>query len=85
MVCGANVGLFIAHNVLKMLGHHPSVYKFTKNDMASAIMQVISGPLCFKIVFCSRLTPIPFGLQNTIFAVRIISILNHPTKILQIR
>lgn len=37
--------------------------------MATAIMRVISGPLCFKIVVFARLTPIPFGLQNTIFAV----------------
>lgn len=37
--------------------------------MANAIVRVISGPLCFKIVICARLTPIPFGLQNTIFAV----------------
>ncbi|XP_050299549.1 transmembrane protein 64 [Anthonomus grandis grandis] len=70
---GANVGLLIAHNILKVVGHHPSIFKFTQNDMASAIMQVISGPLCFKIVFCSRLTPIPFGLQNTIFALSNVS------------
>ncbi|CAG9772217.1 unnamed protein product [Ceutorhynchus assimilis] len=73
VICGANIGLFIAHNILKVLGHHPSIYKFTQNDTAAAIMQVISGPLCFKIVFCSRLTPIPFGLQNTIFALSNVS------------
>ncbi|XP_066144415.1 transmembrane protein 64 isoform X1 [Euwallacea fornicatus] len=73
VVCGANVGLFVAHNILKLLGHHPSIFKLTRNDMAAAIMQVISGPLCFKIVFCSRLTPIPFGLQNAIFALSNVS------------
>ncbi|ENN73259.1 hypothetical protein D910_03466 [Dendroctonus ponderosae] len=73
VVCGANTGLFIAHNILKVVGHHPSLYKFTRTDMAAAIMQVISGPLCFKIVFCARLTPIPFGLQNTIFALSNVS------------
>ncbi|KAJ8936840.1 hypothetical protein NQ314_012156 [Rhamnusium bicolor] len=67
-VVGANFGLLIAHNILRIVGHHHSMYKYTQNDMAQAIMRVISGPLCFKIVFCSRLTPIPFGLQNTIFA-----------------
>ena len=66
---GANFGLLVAHNLLKLVGHHKSVYRYTQNETAQAIMRLISGPLCFKIVFCSRLTPIPFGLQNTIFAV----------------
>ncbi|RZC33439.1 SNARE assoc domain containing protein [Asbolus verrucosus] len=67
-VLGANFGLLVAHNLLKLVGHHKSIFKYTQNETAQAIMRVISGPLCFKIVFCSRLTPIPFGLQNTIFA-----------------
>lgn len=67
-VCGANFGLFVAHNILKLVGHHHSIHRFTHNETAQAIMRVISGPLCFKIVCCARLTPIPFGLQNTIFA-----------------
>ncbi|XP_066144416.1 transmembrane protein 64 isoform X2 [Euwallacea fornicatus] len=70
---GVTHGLLLAHNILKLLGHHPSIFKLTRNDMAAAIMQVISGPLCFKIVFCSRLTPIPFGLQNAIFALSNVS------------
>lgn len=70
-IIGANTGLLIAHNLLKLVGHHHSVHRFTENETAKAIMRVISGPLCFKIVFCSRLTPIPFGLQNVIFAVSI--------------
>ncbi|XP_063927043.1 transmembrane protein 64 [Zophobas morio] len=65
---GANFGLLVAHNLLKLVGHHKSVYRYTQNETAQAIMRLISGPLCFKIVFCSRLTPIPFGFQNTIFA-----------------
>lgn len=73
VVFGANFGLLIADNILKIVGHHHSIYKYTQNDTAAAIMRVISGPLCFKIVFCSRLTPIPFGLQNTIFALSNVS------------
>nr|XP_023014465.1 transmembrane protein 64 [Leptinotarsa decemlineata] len=72
-VFGANLGLLVAHNILKVIGHHHRIRKYTQNDMALAIMRVISGPLCFKIVFCSRLTPIPFGLQNTIFAMSNVS------------
>lgn len=30
---------------------------------------MISGPRAFKVVLLARLTPIPFGLQNTIFGV----------------
>ncbi|KAG5892777.1 hypothetical protein JTB14_007992 [Gonioctena quinquepunctata] len=70
---GANFGLLIAHNILRAVGHHHSIFRYTQNDTALAIMRVISGPLCFKIVFCSRLTPIPFGLQNTIFALSNVS------------
>lgn len=68
-IVGANFGLLVAHNLLKVLKHHHAVYRFTQNMTAQAIMRVINGPLSFKIVICSRLTPIPFGLQNTIFAV----------------
>lgn len=68
-VFGANFGLLIGHNIIKLLSHHHSIHRFTDNETAKAIMRVISGSLCFKIVFCSRLTPIPFGLQNVIFAV----------------
>lgn len=68
-IVGANFGLIVAHNLLKAVGDHHRVRRFTENETAKAIMRVISGPLCFKIVFCSRLTPIPFGLQNVIFAV----------------
>lgn len=70
-IFGANFGLLVAHNVIKLLSHNHSVNRFIENETAKAIMRVISGPLCFKIVFCSRLTPIPFGLQNVIFAVSI--------------
>lgn len=78
-IIGANFGLLIAHNIIKLFGHHHTIHRFTENETAKAIMRVISGPLCFKIVFCSRLTPIPFGLQNVIFAVSnsILIILSH--------
>lgn len=68
-IVGANLGLVVAHNLLKSLSHHRSIYRYTQNETAQATIRVISGPLSFKIVFCSRLTPVPFGLQNTIFAV----------------
>lgn len=36
---------------------------------------MIAGPRAFKIILLARLTPIPFGLQNTIFGVSNISVL----------
>ncbi|KAL1501258.1 hypothetical protein ABEB36_006613 [Hypothenemus hampei] len=69
VVFGANFGLFIGHNILKLLRDHKALIKYTKSETATAIKQVITGPMCFKIVFCSRLSPIPFGIQNAIFAI----------------
>ncbi|KAK9874144.1 hypothetical protein WA026_002499 [Henosepilachna vigintioctopunctata] len=53
---------------IEKIGHHPAVFRLTENPTAQAIKTLISGPSCFKIVLCARVTPIPFGLQNTIFA-----------------
>lgn len=43
--------------------------RLLKNETGKAILRVIAGPRAFKIVLLARLTPIPFGLQNTIFGV----------------
>lgn len=43
--------------------------RLLKNETGRAILRVISGPRAFKVVLLARLTPIPFGLQNTIFGV----------------
>ena len=34
-----------------------------------ALMRVVEGPNGFKVILLTRLTPIPFGMQNTLFAV----------------
>lgn len=44
-------------------------FRLLKNDTGKAILRVIAGPRAFKIILLARLTPIPFGLQNTIFGV----------------
>lgn len=43
--------------------------RLLRNETGKAILRIISGPRAFKVVLLARLTPIPFGLQNTIFAV----------------
>ncbi|TDG43388.1 hypothetical protein AWZ03_010158 [Drosophila navojoa] len=40
-----------------------------KNETGRAILRVISGPKAFRVVLFTRLTPIPFGLQNVIFGI----------------
>ncbi|XP_049543815.1 transmembrane protein 64 [Anopheles darlingi] len=69
VVIGANLGVAIAHNTLKLLQSKLPVHKLIKNETGRAILRVISGPRAFKIVLFARLTPIPFGLQNTIFGI----------------
>lgn len=42
---------------------------YVVNSQTTALMKVVSGRNGYKIVFLMRFTPIPFGLQNAIFAV----------------
>lgn len=69
VLVSANFGVAVAHFTLKALRNYLPLDRLLKNETARALLKVISGPQAFKIVFFARLTPIPFGLQNTIFAV----------------
>lgn len=69
VVLSANLGIAIAHVTLSTLSSKLPIGTLLQNDTARAILRVISGPQAFKVVLFARLTPIPFGLQNTIFAV----------------
>ncbi|XP_078046636.1 transmembrane protein 64 [Augochlora pura] len=69
VVLSANLGIAIAHVTLSVLSSKLPIGALLQNDTARAILRVISGPQAFKVVLFARLTPIPFGLQNTIFAV----------------
>lgn len=40
----------------------------TSNTL-QAVLKVLEGPYGFKVIFLTRFTPIPFGLQNVLFAV----------------
>lgn len=47
---------------------------YAQNKVSSrllALMRVVEGPHGFKVIMLTRLTPIPFGMQNTLFAVSI--------------
>lgn len=69
VVLSANLGIAIAHFVLSSVSSSLPIGALLQSDTARAILRVISGPQAFKVVLFTRLTPIPFGLQNTIFAV----------------
>lgn len=69
VVLGANIGSAIAHGTIKSLQNRLPIQRLLKNDIGRAILRVIAGPRAFKVVLLARLTPIPFGLQNTIFGV----------------
>lgn len=73
VVLSANLGIAIAHITLGAFSSKLPIGALLQSDTARAILRVISGPQAFKVVLFARLTPIPFGLQNTIFAVCIIT------------
>lgn len=39
------------------------------NTSLQAVLKVVEGPQGFKVIFLTRFTPVPFGLQNVLFAV----------------
>ncbi|XP_064641626.1 transmembrane protein 64-like [Lineus longissimus] len=74
IVCGQLIvmisaisGLLIAHFVIKKCFSN-WVYNRIKSKNFTAFTRLVQGPQGFKVVILSRLTPIPFGLQNAIFA-----------------
>ena len=71
VIVSANTGVAIAHYTIKSFHAKYPICKISESDNAQAVLRVISGSQAFKIVMICRLSPIPFGLQNTIFAVSI--------------
>ena len=67
MLC-ALCGIVIAHlTIRKCLTNF--VLTRIANDSMRAIIRVVESEHGFKMVTLSRLTPIPFGLQNAVFAI----------------
>lgn len=42
-----------------------------------ALVRVVEGPNGFRVILLTRFTPIPFGMQNTLFAVSLTPISTH--------
>ena len=71
IVC-AFIGVFVGHELTKRFLNEYVLSKIVTglgNESLRAILRVIEGGRAFKVVALARLTPIPFGLQNGIFAV----------------
>ncbi|KFW67394.1 Transmembrane protein 64, partial [Pygoscelis adeliae] len=66
MVLGVLVGTFVAPVACKRLV-----------ETLSAVVRVVEGGSGLKVVALARLTPIPFGLQNAIFAITDLSLPNY--------
>ncbi|XP_039486836.1 transmembrane protein 64 isoform X1 [Drosophila santomea] len=69
VILGANLGIAVAHATIRGCRHRIPVQRLIKNDTGRAILRVISGPKAFRVVLFTRLTPIPFGVQNVIFGI----------------
>lgn len=67
------VGVFIAHLSIKRFLTDFFKTKLLSNDSIRATLAVVGGPQAFKVVAFTRLTPIPFGMQNAIFAISTVS------------
>ncbi|ELT96891.1 hypothetical protein CAPTEDRAFT_23698, partial [Capitella teleta] len=67
MFC-ALCGIVIAHVTIRRCLSNFVMTRLA-NDSVKAIIRVVDSEHGFKMVTLSRLTPIPFGLQNALFAV----------------
>lgn len=63
---GFSIAFLLCRNLFK--DYARSVVTSSSSTLC-AILQVIDGPNGFKVIFLTRLTPIPFGLQTVLFAV----------------
>lgn len=66
-LCSA-IGVGVAHVTMKKFCRSFIIKKFY-NDKMTAVISVVDGKHGFKVVALTRLTPLPFGLQNSLFSV----------------
>jgi len=69
VMVGVLIGTFVAHLVCKRLLTDWVLQKVGNSEQLSAVIRVVEGGSGLKVVALSRLTPIPFGLQNAVFSV----------------
>jgi len=64
VVCGASIAFIVCRRYLRDF-----VRSKLESDSLKAIMRVVEGKRGFKVIALTRLTPVPFGLQNGLFSV----------------
>ncbi|KAK0144974.1 Transmembrane protein 64 [Merluccius polli] len=74
---GVLIGTFAAHLVCKRLLSGWVAGKVGSSERLSAVIRVVEGGSGLKVVALSRLTPIPFGLQNAVFSITDVSLPNY--------
>jgi len=68
-VITATAGILAAHLIIvRCLASYVRKLLHT-SEYSRSLYAVISGPQAFKLIVLTRLTPVPFGLQNAVFAV----------------
>lgn len=72
-VVGANLSALVSFQMCRYFFKGWIERRIQTMDTLKAIRQVMVGPRAFKIILLTRLTPIPFGLQNSLFSLSPIS------------
>jgi len=68
-VITATAGILAAHLIIvRCLASYVRKLLHT-SEYSRSLYAVISGPQAFKLIVLTRLTPVPFGLQNAVFSV----------------
>lgn len=65
----ATFGISVAHTVMKRFFLGFIMARLLSSDVVRSTLALLDTGHAFKVVIISRLTPIPFGLQNAMFAV----------------
>ncbi|KAH8020248.1 hypothetical protein HPB51_025521 [Rhipicephalus microplus] len=64
----ASVGISVAHTVMKRFFLGFIMARLLSSEVVRSTLALLDTGHAFKVVIISRLTPIPFGLQNAMFA-----------------
>ncbi|XP_025955605.2 transmembrane protein 64 [Dromaius novaehollandiae] len=77
MVLGVLAGTLVAHVACRRLLARWALARIQGSEKLSAVVRVVEGGSGLKVVALARLTPIPFGLQNAVFAITDLSLPNY--------
>eukprot|EP00047_Mylnosiga_fluctuans_P016866 m.57007 g.57007 ORF g.57007 m.57007 type:complete len:369 (-) comp6806_c0_seq3:207-1313(-) len=76
-IVGANIGALVSFVICRRLWRDYVLEKLSTYDNLKQVVRVIEGRQGFRIIMMTRLTPVPFGLQNALFSTAKISKLRY--------